>query len=286
MKRKFICTMLLSMSLCFIGGCGNNKADTTQMDEQISSLIKNMGEEVISLDETKNSDFIVEEETDEAEELEVIYDENGNVIENKTEKVVTPIPWEQIEVDLDDPDLLTSLEKLPNIPGYKFGFVSLAEEAPFPEEEIEYLGHSWVPIKVSSPKDIYGDACSLYLSNIWEYDGESASKYNEDYLSLLAETINYFGEPIYSFNSNVVDLDNLLESGPLVYMFKTPKYYLITQIEDSEKADKLLITYYFLSTEIPHSEKNEKALINFIREHDKDFNIKVYYETSEGNFVL
>ena len=28
------------------------------------------------------------------------------------------------------------------------------------------------------------------------------------------------------------------------------------------------------------------SLINFIIEHDSDFNLKVYYETEEGNFIL
>lgn len=278
MKRKFILGLTALCMVGLIAGCGKS-TDTTEMDEQISSLIKSMGEEEISLDETKNSNFIVSEENEieEAEELELT--EDGK-------KILTPIPWEDIEVSLDDPELLTATEKLPQIDGYKFGMLSLAEEAPFPTEEIEYLGKKWMPIKVSSPKDIYGDSCSLYLSNIWDYTGEKASIYNEDYLNLLSDTVELFGEPIYSFNSDVVDLSELIDKGPISYMFKTSKYYLICYFEVNPADTGMLVTYYFLSTEVPHSEKNEKSLINLIREHDSHFAIKVYYETSEGNFVL
>ena len=281
MKRKYLILLLCIPFVLLLSSCGT-KTDSTKIDEQLSSLIKNMGEEEISLDETRNKDFIVSEELDlqEGEEAEEIkLDENGN-------SVKTYVPWEDIETELDDPDLLTYTERLPQIDGYKFGMISLAEEAPFPEEEIEYLGLKWMPIKVRCPRDSYGDSCSLYLSNIWDFENKDASVLNEQYLNLLSNTIEYFGEPIFSYKSEIVDLNDLTSDDPIAYLFKTPKYYLVCYFQVNPAKTGILVNYYFMSTEIPHTEKNEKALLNFIREHDPNFNIKVYYETSEGNFVL
>lgn len=270
MNKKIL--ILISFIFCFsivLTGCNNN-SDTTQIDEQVSSFIKNMGEDSISLDEEQQVSFLVSEEESTSEET------------NQTE--------EALEVEYadphDDPELLLPDEKLPQIQGYYFDIPSMAEMQSFNTDPFEYLGVTWIPSAVPAPKQSFGKNCSLYLTSLMVYDDKSPSQFNEDYLELLTNTINYFGEPIYEYNTDIVDLKDISTKGPISLMFKTSEYYLIALIEDSVEDESIVIDYYFLSTEVPHSENNEYSLIDFVRQHDSNFKIQVYYETEEGSFVL
>lgn len=269
--KKYSYLIIFLLFPLLLSGC-KNQTDSTLIDEQISSIIKNMGEDSISLDEENGSDFIVKEENT-----------NENVI---------PEVYQEYEDPHDNPELLLAEEKLPEITGFSFENKSMAEMQEFSTDPFEYLGVTWIPTKVACPRAAYGDACSVYLTTMFYYGADDfgtnkvPSQFNSDYLDLLSETINLFGDPIYEFNTEIIDLDEIENKGPISLMFKTSKYYLIALVEDSKEDESIIINYYFLSTEIPHAEKVERSLINFIIEHDSDFNLKVYYETEEGNFIL
>lgn len=268
MKKKIFLYIVCLLSSIILCACGN-KTDTTQMDEQISSFIKNIGEDKISLDEENNSSFLVTEESEKDSETSNQY------------------VYEEYENPLDDPELLLPSEKMPQISGFDFNIPSMANMQEFNSDPIEYLGITWIPTAVPSVRQAYGKHCSLYLTSLFVYgtDGKP-SDCNDKYLDLLTETINLFGEPIYEYNTDIINLDEISQKGPISLMFKNSKYYLIALIEDSTEDESIIIDYYFLSTTVPHSENNEYNLIKFVMDHDSDFNIKVYYETSEGNFVL
>lgn len=268
MKKFLLCNIILCL-FC-LSAC-NNKTDSTLIDEQISSIIKNMGEENISLDEELNSSFIVNEIAEEENTVQQIYQEYENPYEN--------------------PEILLAEEKLPAVPGFSFENKSMAEMEEFSTEPFDYLGITWIPTKVACPRPAYGDAASLYLTSMFYYGKDdlasnSPSQFNLDYLDLLSETIHWFGNPIYEFNTDIIDLGELKEKGPISMLFETVDYYLVCLIEDDIEEESIIINYYFLSTEMPHADKEERALIDFVMKHDADFNLKVYYETSEGNFIL
>lgn len=187
-----------------------------------------------------------------------------------------------------DNDKLSSEKKLPKLKGFTFDDIVNSDEFPELPESIKYLEHTWIPMYVYSDIKVNSGIASLYMISAYPYDEKQPKvSYNELFRNLLKDTINLFGDYVFSENEHISNIEQLTEDNRLSYIYDVENYYLIAFFQDNVEESMVDITYYFVSKENPHTDGGEEsAIIDYIMNNVKKPRINIYYKTNEGNFII
>ena len=175
------------------------------------------------------------------------YTNTDNYIVEKTE--------DKIEISK-----ISDKERLPVIKGFAFGPTNYAESSLLNEEEpVFFLDETFIPAYIRSEQNA-SEICSLRLYTVWNYsEEENKESYNGRFKTFLKKTANLFGENVFSLNSDILDISQLTEDKPIIYIYETDSMYIFVTIKDNDETvqneQKTFVScdIYYFSKDVPHT---------------------------------
>lgn len=261
-------TKYLIFLLCiFLSGCSQKNINVDSINNSVNNLISNLPEE-----DFENINI----------NKEVLDGNNVEEIKNN-------------DVNLNNS--IISEDVLPDF-GKNFDFSFSYPSSNLPDK-ITYLDNIWDVKALPTPNISYClNNPSLYLYTYFEYDNKDIKKesYNERFLKLINDSFNLFGTYKTGDNVNFTSIEDL-DKGNIIFLWDLMDTYIIQTFSDKQnnvataseinQNSRIECFLYFISKENIHDAYGEESsILSYIKEKIPKHQLKLFYQTDEGTFVI
>lgn len=258
---------LIFLSCFFLSACSQKNINVDSINNSVNNLISNLPEE-----DFENINI----------NKEVLDGNNVEEIKNNNLNSNNPILSE---------DILPDFGK-----NSDFSFSYPSSNLP---DKVTYLDNIWDVKALSTPNISYGlNNPSLYLYTYFEYNDNDIKKesYNERFLKLINDSFNLFGTYKTGDNVNFTSIE-YLDNGNIVFLWDLMDIYIIQTFSDKKdniatasqinNNSRIECFLYFISKENIHDAYGEESsILAYIKKKIPNHQLKLFYQTDEGSFVI